>query len=261
MGDYPNIYLVFYPTVNKFFKRVLSQTMTRDFSFSDLVQTRLDELGETPHAAAIRSGVPYEKFRSVLRTDARRVEPKLGTVKAICDALNLDFHIGPPRDTGPIEQIEIAGDDYAHIPVHDATLSAGGGFNNGDSVVVDHLAFKKEWLRKISVAPSNAVLARIDAGQLGQSMMPTIHPGDMVLIDTSKREIPISASDYKARKAPIYAFSTDEGARVKRLSMVGDIIALISDNPDFAPELLARNAWASSNVIGKVVWWGHTVKD
>lgn len=185
----------------------------------------------------------------------------LPSLQKLAEVLDLELYFGPPRDTGPIEQIEIAGDDYAHIPVHDATLSAGGGFNNGDSVVVDHLAFKKEWLRKISVAPSNAVLARIDAGQLGQSMMPTIHPGDMVLIDTSKREIPISASDYKARKAPIYAFSTDEGARVKRLSMVGDIIALISDNPDFAPELLARNAWATSNVIGKVVWWGHTVKD
>ena len=151
--------------------------------------------------------------------------------------------------------------DFAHIPVHEATLAAGSGALNGDAPIVDHLAFKRSWLSRIGVAPANAVLARVALGETGESMMPTINPGDMVLIDTSKREIPKRPPDYKSRKSPIYAFTTDDGARVKRLAQLSDMIILVSDNPDVPPEFIKRDRWSEVNVIGKVVWWGHTADE
>ncbi|MBR9822504.1 MAG: hypothetical protein GYB51_16075 [Rhodobacteraceae bacterium] len=151
--------------------------------------------------------------------------------------------------------------EFAKIPVHAATLAAGGGAHNGEEPVVDHLAFKRAWLSRIGISPANAVLARVAHGELGESMMPTICPGDMVLIDTSKREIPRRPPDYKSRKGPIYAFTTEEGARVKRLAQLSDVIILVSDNPDVPPEFLSKDRWSEVNVIGKVVWWGHTAEE
>jgi hypothetical protein len=185
----------------------------------------------------------------------------LPSLQKLAEVLDLELYFGPKRDTGPVRQIVIEGDDYAHIPVHAATLAAGDGALNSEEPVVDHLAFKREWLRRIGVTASAAVLARVANGDLGESMMPTICPGDMVLIDTSRREIPNRPPDYKSRKGPIYAFTTDEGARVKRIAQMGDMVILVSDNPDVAPEFLTRDKWSSFNVIGKVVWWGHTAEE
>ncbi|KAA2314529.1 helix-turn-helix transcriptional regulator [Puniceibacterium sp. HSS470] len=185
----------------------------------------------------------------------------LPALQKLAEVLDLELYFGPKRDTGPVQQIVIEGDDYAHIPVHAATLAAGNGALNTEESVVDHLAFKREWLRRIGVTASAAVLARVANGDLGESMMPTICPGDMVLIDTSRREIPNRPADYKSRKGPIYAFTTDEGARVKRVAQMSDMVILISDNPDIGPEFLTRDKWASFNVIGKVVWWGHTAEE
>lgn len=151
--------------------------------------------------------------------------------------------------------------EFAKIPVHAATLAAGGGALNGEEPIVDHLAFKRAWLNRIGISPANAVLARVAQGEMGESMMPTVCPGDMVLIDTSKREIPRRPPDYKSRKSPIYAFTTEDGARVKRLAQLSDVIVLVSDNPDVPPELIQRERWPEVNVIGKVVWWGHTAEE
>jgi phage repressor protein C with HTH and peptisase S24 domain len=182
-------------------------------------------------------------------------------LQRLAEVLDLEFYFGPPRDAGHIEQVDIEGDTFAHIPLHDASLSAGGGVENSSEVVVDYLAFRQDWLKKIGVAPAHAVLARIEAGELGQSMIPTIHPGDLILIDTSKRSIPRRQSNYKSAKSPIYAFTTEGGARVKRISQLEDLVILTSDNPDFDPEFIPRERWDSFNVIGRVKWWAHTNRE
>ncbi len=232
--------------------------------FQDLVAAKLLELGLKPSAAEAALSLKADTLRNLFRDNPGKAgprKPRIDTAEEICQALGLEFYIGPPRDTGPIEQIILEGDDYAHVPVHAATLAAGSGAINGDSPIVDHLAFRRSWLSRIGVAPANAVLARVAQGETGESMMPTICPGDMVLIDTSKREIPQRPLNYKSRKSPIYAFTTDDGARVKRIAQLEDAIILVSDNPDVPPEFIKRERWSEVNVIGKVVWWGHTAEE
>lgn len=119
--------------------------------------------------------------------------------------------------------------------------------------MVDYLAFRKDWLRKIGVSPSNAVLARAK----GDSMQPVIWDGDMLLIDRSRKEPPsLALKDQRRRHAPLFALLEDGIAKVKRLQLLDDTRAiLISDNPDYSPSFAKTE---ELSIIGKVLWWGHT---
>jgi phage repressor protein C with HTH and peptisase S24 domain len=180
----------------------------------------------------------------------------LPSLMKLAEVLDLEFYFGPPRDTGPVEQIVLDGSDFAKVPVHAAALAAGGGIENHSETLVDHLAFRKSWLKGLGVSASTAILARAE----GDSMAPTIHCGDMLLIDRAKATAPqLPRAPKDTRPAPIYAILDDGAARVKRVEMVpGGTLALLSDNPAFAPEF--RPAEAVS-IIGKVMWWGHTNRD
>lgn len=187
-------------------------------------------------------------LRGLLDPD-RRQSPSIEKAKEICDALGLEFYIGPPRfapDTGAVPQ-------FAPVPVLNAELAAGDGAANGDEPVIAHLAFRRDWLRRIGVSPTAAVIARAR----GRSMEPTIHDGDMVLIDRGASTLPARPRDASdQRPARIYALRDDGGARVKRLDLAAPgVLALMSDNPDHPPEF---RPVSEVQVIGRVVWWGHT---
>lgn len=149
--------------------------------------------------------------------------------------------------------------DFAHIPVLDAEVSAGPGSTNGDEMVLDHLAFRQDWLHRLRVTPDQATLVHVH----GESMKPTLHPGDMVLLDTSDlaRELPVRNRPPGKGRVPIYALRIDGETRVKRLLRPDiDTLVMLSDNPDWAPEVWsgARLREVEPSIIGKVVWWGHT---
>lgn len=182
--------------------------------------------------------------------------PSADRVQALAEVLGLEFYFGPPRDTGPFEQILLDGTEFAYIPVHEAELAAGGGADNGSEDLVGTLAFRRSWLKRIGVSASSAVLAHAS----GDSMSATIHDGDMLLIDRSKSEPPqLPRAPKDTRPAPIYAILDDGAARVKRIELVpGGMLALLSDNVAFAPEF---RQIASVSIIGKVMWWGHTNRE
>ncbi|WP_227493490.1 S24 family peptidase [Paracoccus kondratievae] len=138
-------------------------------------------------------------------------------------------------------------------------LAAGAGYDNGSEEVVDQLAFRRDWLKKIGVAASSARLARVQ----GDSMQPTLWPGDMILIDTKRNDPLTRTRDAKdQRRSPVYALIDNGEARVKRIERPSaDLMMLISDNPDYAPELRQGKDLAAIKIIGKVVWWGHTAKE
>ncbi len=145
---------------------------------------------------------------------------------------------------------------YAIIPLHEAWLSAGPGIANTGANIVDHLAFRRDWLARIGVAASQCCLARVT----GDSMFPTLSPGDMVLLDTAKTNPPTRTRNPADRRRPaIWALLEDGEARIKRIERPDSTtMMLLSDNPDHPPELRQGQRLATLQVIGKVVWWGHT---
>ena len=62
--------------------------------FAALVRQRLNEAGVSQHRAALAHGLPADAIRSVLRGHP----PGLERTAKICEALGLEFYIGPPRD-------------------------------------------------------------------------------------------------------------------------------------------------------------------
>lgn len=181
--------------------------------------------------------------------------PAVDRLEALMDYLGLGFQFGIETSGPSIEPLSIDGADYTRIPVHEAVLSAGPGAVNGDEAIIDHLVFRADWLSKIGVSNSNAAMARIK----GDSMAPGIQPGDLVLIDRSKTHIPVRKRAKGGRSLPsIYAFVQDGEARVKRIERPdARLIVLMSDNPNYPPELVTEDMTESLNILGQVAWSGH----
>lgn len=182
--------------------------------------------------------------------------PSTENLQALCDVLGWEFYVGPPRETGIVEQLSVGSTEYAHIPLHSALLAAGDGAENAHEEVTEQLAFRRDWLQRLGIPASSAKLARVH----GESMQPTIWPGDIVMIDTRNTVLPIRPKDGRDhRRSPIYAIIDNGGARMKRIERPSaETLVLLSDNPDFAPEFRTGPEIDEVKIIGKVVWWGHT---
>lgn len=188
--------------------------------------------------------------------------PSADRLNALLTEIGETLVLGKPVDQGmsaPVPQITLDGTDYASIPVHDAWLSAGPGIANARPNIIDHLAFRHDWLARIGVAASQSCLARVS----GDSMFPTLSPGDMVLLDTSKTAPPIRPRSSTDKRRPgIWALVDNGEARIKRVERPNtETMILLSDNPDHPPELLSGHQLAAVQVIGKVVWWAHKNRD
>lgn len=176
------------------------------------------------------------------------------SLERLAEVLDLECYFGPRRDSGPVEVIDKDA-EYAHIPVHDVFLAAGAGATNDAEEIVDALAFRRDWLRRIGLDPSKAAIARAR----GDSMQPSIWDGDLLLIDRNRTMPPVPAQTERPKRMSVFALLHDGEAKVKRLQMIDKGLAmLVSDNPDHPPCLVSPE---SLQIIGKVVWWGHTSKD
>lgn len=208
-------------------------------------------------AAASKLAVGHPALIKNLRME-RQGEKRynLPSLMKLAKVLDLDFHFGPAREPMGVEHVSIDGSDFARIPVHDAKLSAGpGNLNTDDVAIIDHMAFRQDWLRKIDVKPENALMARIS----GDSMAPAIQSGDLVMIDKTRTEVPLRKPSRKPAQLPIFAFIQDEQARVKRLERLVKerLLILYSDNKDIAPEVIGESSIHTLNILGQVVWSGH----
>lgn len=228
--------------------------MTTPHQIYEALEARRLELGLSQAEVGARAfGKSDNAAFQALR---RGSSPSAEKLAGLCAAVGWEFYFGPPRSTGPSEQTIVDGADFAQIPVHKADLAAGEGADNTTEDFVGHLAFRRSWLKRIGVTAASAVLARAH----GDSMLPLIHAGDMVLIDRARRNIPVRRRTTKdARLAPIYAIDDDGMARLKRVERPEPGIAILgSDNPSFPAEVLTGKKVEGLHIIGKVMWWGHT---
>lgn len=155
--------------------------------------------------------------------------------------------------------MELPPSDFTELPLYDAFLAAGHGVDNTAEDVVDSLAFKRSWLKRIGVSSANAVLARAH----GDSMHPTIFDGDLVMIDIGQRDLQVRKRDLSDhRPAPIYAVLDGGLARIKRLDRPEpSVVIMLSDNPAFPAEVLTGSKIDDLNIIGAVRWWARTNKE
>lgn len=237
---------------------VYFSTMSETARLLSIIEAKRDELGISQ---AQLGQLAFGKADSaVIQNLKRGSSPTFDRLSAIAEALGLELYFGPPRESGMIQTMSMGrGDDYARVPLHGVELAAGQGAANDGEAVISHLAFSCAWLKQMEISASAARLAYVR----GDSMAPTLAPGDLVMIDTSRRSIRTRhRSEADRRRSPIYAISEAGEARIKRVERpADDHLILISDNPEFAPEIRHGSELANLTIIGKVVWWGHTATD
>jgi phage repressor protein C with HTH and peptisase S24 domain len=149
-----------------------------------------------------------------------------------------------------IEQLQARrkGDRYCYIPLYDVKASAGGGAVVDRENVVDFLSFKAEWIQmQLNASPGDLYLIHVE----GESMEPTLRPGDVILID--HREASALPRD------GIYVVRMDDTLLVKRLQRLpGAQARVTSDNPAYQPFTVSlaqeRN---EMEIVGRVVWCGR----
>lgn len=229
-------------------------------AFSELVETRLKELGENAFSFEQKHRLPADSVRNIIRKDSKQARPNLTRIQEICDALDFEVYIGPKRGSSAAELRQPTFEDaYVKIQLSGAELAAGAGHDSACEQPLTELAFRRDWLRSLGVSQEHAVLARVT----GDSMSPTIQPRDMVLINTAEKELrPRKRQARDRRPSPIFALRDGDGARIKRLERPEEkLIILHSDNPAYPPELVHEARVADLGIIGRVVWWGHTNKE
>lgn len=138
-------------------------------------------------------------------------------------------------------------DQVIPVPYYNVSASMGGGVTNHSERVKEYWPFSHTWLARMGLAEHD--LAVIDAR--GDSMTPTINDGDQLLVDLSRRDL---AGD------GIYALRIDGELFAKRLRRrIDRAVEVISDNPNYKPELLTPDSGLESEIVGKVVWYGKRV--
>lgn len=140
------------------------------------------------------------------------------------------------------------GDGFVLIPRYNVEASAGPGALNGNELVVDYMAFREDFVRRVLRAePEN--LALITA--IGDSMEPAIRAGDLLLVDRGIDRIMDDA---------IYVLGIGDELMVKRVQRFFDGgLVVKSDNIAYHEQTITAEAAPSLRVAGRVRWIGRLI--
>jgi phage repressor protein C with HTH and peptisase S24 domain len=148
---------------------------------------------------------------------------------------------------GPVPETVVA-DGLVSVKRHPVTVSAGPGAIVIEELGKPYFAFDERWLKALTPsAPSSLSIVRVD----GDSMSPTLNPGDDILVD-------LEDSTTRLRDG-IYVLRIDDALLVKRLALnpIAKRVTVQSDNPAYSdwPDCSP----AEINCIGRVIWSGRRI--
>lgn len=127
----------------------------------------------------------------------------------------------------------------------DLAASAGPGGLAEIEVPRAALMLPPETLAGLGVRAADASMIRV----AGDSMVPTLWPGDEILVDAAQTTV--------RGKGGVYVLRLDEVLMVKRVARAGGGLVVTSDNPDApSPGTVAIDRVA---IVGRVVWASRTL--
>ena len=156
------------------------------------------------------------------------------------------FDVEEARLGGP--PLPAARDRLVSVARYDAGVAAGAGAVGEGGEAHPHIAFDREWLRRVaSGRPDQLSIVRVQ----GDSMAPMLADGDDILVDRGDGEGRV--------RDGVYVLRIDEALVVKRLALnpAARTVSITSDNPAYPgwPEC----ALSSVDVVGRVVWAGRRI--
>ena len=148
----------------------------------------------------------------------------------------------PERRSGPVVEL-------VHVPVLSVEASAGHGALAEMEAKCAQFGFDEKWLRRLTASKATSLSI---IGVHGDSMEPTLHDGDEVMVDLG---------DGQSRlRDGIYVLRMDDALNVKRIAIEpqGRRISVVSDNPAYPSwRGLERR---SINIVGRVLWFGRALQ-
>lgn len=193
--------------------------------------------------------------RQVQRMESGEQNPSIRVLAALANkGINVGWILtgdGLPTikdDVIPGDDVAMDDKDFVLVPRFDISASAGTGEWVEDERVVDHLAFRRDWVRR-SLGVDPAQLALISA--TGDSMEPTIRAGDLLLVHTGIDRFQDDA---------IYVVSMANRILVKRVQcFFNGAVIVRSDNPSYVEQTLSPEDAEQIRVNGRVVWIARMV--
>lgn len=158
------------------------------------------------------------------------------------------IYVGSEIEVRRIEEDDIDDKEITKVPVYRVEGSCGDGIINNDAQVDYWLSFTSEFAR--------AMFGTVDHGlccikAAGESMTPTIHPGDTVVLNRNENTF--------TRDGAIYVMQRGETTLIKRLHQLRGKLRVASDNTekgateDMTFEELEADGYL---IIGRVVYIG-----
>lgn len=182
-------------------------------------------------------------------------EPKVGGLLAVARALGVTVEeiVNGPTESdragliGFAESIADLDPPTIYIRRLDVGLSAGAGGFADDVPELAPVPFAADVFSKTVGGrnPENMVIVHAR----GDSMVPTLGDGDLVMIDTTDI----------GRAEGLFAVALGDELYVKRLSIGIEGSQLLSDNRAYPPVTLTSDQLATLKIIGRVVWVGHSL--
>lgn len=203
------------------------------YSLDDGHDFRLSLLEKLSHVIKIDTGF----IMTGIATQPQSVQ-SIAHFKESDDSVQSIGHIENPKES--VQSIAHFGDEFVFVPYYKVLVAAGDG-RVAEDKQPRPFAFRAYFIKKtLGASLKDLFLLSVS----GDSMMPKLNDGDMIMVDRSRRKVNTDA---------IYVVRIDDLYRVKRVQLIGkDTIRLISDNkvyPDVSVPLDEN-----IEIVGEVVW-------
>lgn len=205
---------------------------------------RLKSLNTNAYAVEVAAGLPEDTVRAILRGQ-KKSGTTLNKAKAVCEALDLEFYIGPKREPArptPLRVISNLDPEYdaptgfVVIPWHNARPGDGSA----------PVAFSRAWLARNALIPD--FLQAIIPDKIS---VPGPQSSDtVVLLDTR-------TADRKG--AELWCYRDDGKTAVGRITFKGNLAAIHPSDRDGEVRIVEAASALALGLIGRVVWLGQVV--
>ncbi|OYY67420.1 XRE family transcriptional regulator [Sphingomonas sp. 28-63-12] len=140
-----------------------------------------------------------------------------------------------PYGAPPVEQ-----GDTVEVAMSDVSYGMGGAYVDDDTSQTSIERFPRSFIRQFTKGPFAQLYF---ATGIGDSMQPTIHHNDLVLIDRSQQALRLSDQ--------LWAVHASSIGMIKRVRVLpGGSVLLVSDNPDVSDYPVGQD---ELHLIGRVV--------
>lgn len=178
------------------------------------------------------------------KTANSRLLPRIATELGV----SLPWLLGMSDDAGQLPApLTLNDDDEVEVEMLDLAYGMGGAFLD-THIEIEKKRFPLSWLRRYTDSPAHLLAF---ARGVGDSMWPTIHDQDDVLIDRGKTRLEDELADR------IWCAVFGDIGMIKRLRRLPNgTVKIMSDNPQVSDEIAADG---ELHIIGRIVWKGGSV--